>query len=467
VRFTPLLLVLVLLGACASSGVPAVAAQQKGAVRQPEPAPAAPAPVTVDYDLPPRPLPERVGPAAPKASAPAAWRLPAIPPEPLPLPAVATVPPLPRPAPSATVNNPPAPSSNPAPAPQGSAASSPKPAVKPATKPIQPQSTAKAAPPPPTAAATASLLPADKTTGADFRWQDVNVAAGDVMTLHFEKTNWLYLDSPEQQKLLGFQNITRDSDATTFQFRPTAVGDYTLEFQRQDLTNQSTDVRRVKLTVVPPGTRTAATGTTLAPQTSSQSPDDPLEASRKLAASGKTSEAVKKLLQNYKPDDTRANLELARLLDQDGQNDDALVFLDRNLTLPGPDFQGTMELGTKLAAQGDPQKRLPTYVKLWTAGTAAPPEDLYLQVFDALRAGKLDQTKDWAGRYGLWYPQPAQRDHYLYVLGQFLEEPGPNRDVRGAWQAYDEIVNSYPLSPYWRPAGDRAAYLNRHFLQAR
>jgi hypothetical protein len=244
-------------------------------------------------------------------------------------------------------------------------------------------------------------------------------------------------------------------------------GEYTLEFQRQDLANQSTEVRRVRLAVLTAGTRTATTGTALSPQTSAALPDDPLEDSRRLAASGKTSEAVKKLLQTYKADDTRTNLELARLLNQDGQDEDAMGFLDRNLTLPGPDFQGTLELGTKLAAAADPQKRLPTYVKLWTASTTAPPEDLYLQVFDALRAQKLPQVKDWAGRYGLWYPQPALRDRYLYILGQFLEEPGPNRDVKGAWQAYNEVVTSYPLSAFWRPSGDRAAYLNRHFLQAR
>lgn len=343
----------------------------------------------------------------------------------------------------------------------------PSPQPKPVTTPAQPQPTAKPAPQPPTAAATASLLPTDKTTGADFRWQDINAVAGDAVTLHFDKTNWLYLDAAAQQKAVGFQTATRDNDATTFQFKPVVPGDYTLEFQRQDLANQSADVRRIHLTVVPPGTRTASTGTALSPQTSMQAPDDPLEISRRLAASGKTSEAVKKLLQNYKMSDTRTNLELARLLNQDGQNDDAQSFLDRNLDLPGPDFQGTLELGTRLAAQGDPQKRLPAYVKLWTAGTTAPPEDLYLQVFDALRAGKLEQTKDWAGRYGLWYAQPTMRDRYLYVLGQFLEEPGPNRDVKGAWQAYNEVVTSYPLSAYWRPAGDRAAYISRHFLQAR
>lgn len=332
-----------------------------------------------------------------------------------------------------------------------------------AAKPAPPPTTK--APAPTTAAATASLLPVEALNGADFRWQDVNAVAGDAVTLHFEKTNWIYLDSPAQQKTLGFQSISRDKDATTFQFRPLTPGHYTLEFQRQDLANQTAEVRKVSLTVVKPGTRT--TGATLAPQTST-SANDALETARQLAAVGKTAEAVEKLLQSYKADDTRLNLALGRLLNQNGQADEALTYLDRNLTFTGPDLQGTLELGTRLAASRDPQKRLPSYVKLWSVGTLVPSEDLYLQVFDTLRAQKMATLlKDWSSRYASWYAAPRARDRYLYQLGQWLEEPGEQRDVRGSWRAYNEVVQSYPLSPYWKLAGERAAYINRHFLQVR
>jgi tetratricopeptide (TPR) repeat protein len=336
----------------------------------------------------------------------------------------------------------------------------------------QPKATPKptVSPTPATPAASALLLPTDaKTTGSDFHWEDVNAVAGDAVTLHFDKTNWIYLDTPAQQKAVGFQSINRDKDATTFQFRPLVPGQYTLEFQRQDLVNQTTESRKVRLAVVAAGTRTSATGTVLTPQTSSVPANDALEAARQLAAAGKTSEAVQKLLQSYRADDARTNLELARLLNQDGQDDQALTYLDKNLTLTGPDFQGTLELGTKLAATAkDPQKELPAYVKLWSAGTTAPPEDLFVQVLATLRAQKLTaQARDWSARYAGWYPEPKLRDQYLFQLGQLLEEPGDGRDVKGAWKAYDEVVRSYPLSPFWKAAGERAAYLNRHFLQVR
>ena len=321
---------------------------------------------------------------------------------------------------------------------------------------------------PPTAAATASLLPGQQPVSSDFNWQDINAVAGDAVTLHFDKTNWIYLDSPSQQKALGFQSIARDKNATTFQFKPKIPGQYTLEFQRQDLVNQTTDSRKVKLLVVATGTRTSTTGTALAPQTSSTLPNDALEASRLLASTGRTAEAVQRLLQSYKADDARMNLELARLLNQTGQDDQALSYLDKNLTMPGPDFEGTLELGTKLAALRDPEKKLPSYVKLWTSGTTAPPEDLYLQVFEALRKQKFSQlVQDWSGHYSLWYPAPQMKDGYLFQSGQFLEEPGPGRNIQNAWKAYNEVVQNYPLSAYWKLAGERAAYLNRHFLQAR
>lgn len=322
--------------------------------------------------------------------------------------------------------------------------------------------------PPATVAASASLLPTSPPTSSDFQWQDVNAVAGDAVTLHFDKANWLYLDPPSQQKTLGFQSINRDKDSTTFQFRPLVPGQYTLDFQRQDLAIQTNETRRVRLTVGAPGTRTASTGTTLSPQTSTTPANSPLEASKILAAGGKTSEAVQKLLEGYRPNDTRTNLELARLLDQTGQDDEALSYLDKNLSLPGADFQGTLELGTRLAATRDPVNKLPAYTKLWMAGTVAPPEALFLQAFEALRSQKqLTQAKEWAGKYASWYPEPQSKDRYLFELGQLLEDPGTPRDIKGAWKAYNELVESYPLSPFWKAAGERAAYLNRHFLQVR
>lgn len=339
------------------------------------------------------------------------------------------------------------------------------PATTPVVAPAAPKATST---PPPTVASTATLLPKDTGRTSDFLWQDVNAIAGDVVSLRFEKTSWLYLDAPSQQKLVGFQSITREKDATTFQFRPAIAGDYVLEFQRQDLAAQSSEVRKVHLEVRPVGSRTSTTSTGLNGVVTDQRPSDAIETSRKLAASGRTAEAVQKLLQNYRADDARVNLELAKILGDNGQSDEALSYLDKNLNLSGQDINESLSLGTKLATLRDPQKRLTSYLKLWTAGSVAPSEELYLQVFETLNAQKMfSQASEWLKRYSTWYPAPQWKDRYLYQVGQLLEEPGENRDVRGAWRAYTEVVENYPLSTLWRAAGERAAYLNRHFLQVR
>jgi len=350
-------------------------------------------------------------------------------------------------------------------------ATSPQP-QKPAAKPLTP------APPlltgsasgPPSAAALASLLPApDSTNGADFQWQDINAIAGNTLTLHFAKTNWIYLDSPEQQKKVGFQSISRDAGATTFQFRPEQEGEYTLEFQRQDLTNSSSSVRKVRLRVTAQGTRTTSTGTSAEPQTTKETPDSVLERARQLEADGKMPEAAK-LLQSAGSDrDPRINLELAKLLDQSGDKELALATVGKNLSLPmGPDTNASLLLGTQLAAGQTPAYQLPAYVKLWLTGKQSPPIDLYLAVMDGLRSTGLDDLlQSWTTRYDQWYPDQSSRDGYLFRLAQWLERPGPFRNLQQAWQSYQQIVQSYPLSRYWQPAGERSAYLNRHFLQVR
>ncbi len=475
-----LVLVLVVLTACATASGPRTTA----------PAPQVPPENSVSYPLPTAPWPlrsstvSRQAPALVHSWPKPSFQKPALvvsavtkPLSELPLPEVRILPlkltPVSRSWPSVSQEKTPVPLAEPAapvlPMPKAAAMTAAAAKAKPkapATVPAVGQpGTKPVATPPGTAAATASLLPqAPPTQGQDFRWQDVNAVAGDAVTLHFDRSNWLYMDSPSQQKAVGFQAISRDKDATTFQFKPTTPGQYVLEFQRQDLVNQTTDSRKVRLMVVAPGTRTSTTGTAVAPQTTSGPQGDPLEASRQLAAAGKTSEAIQRLLQSYKADDTRMNLELARLLDQTGQGEQALGYLERNLTVPGPDFQGTLDLGTKLAAQA-PEKRLPTYAHLWLTGTKPPAEDLYLQVFQGLRTLKGSTlAQEWSRKYPLWYPAPQFRDGYLFQLGQLLEAPGEGRNIQAAWKAYDEIVQNFPLSPYWKSAGERAASLNRHFL---
>ena len=62
---------------------------------------------------------------------------------------------------------------------------------------------------------------------------------------------------------------------------------------------------------------------------------------------------------------------------------------------------------------------------------------------------------------------PQARDQYLYLTGTLLESPGELLNIKDAYKAYSEVVEKYPLSTWWKASGDRASYLNRHFLQVR
>ncbi|MEI8092880.1 MAG: hypothetical protein WCG80_01570 [Spirochaetales bacterium] len=314
---------------------------------------------------------------------------------------------------------------------------------------------------------TPGLLPGAAAEAQDFSWQDMNISVGETLSLHFPKANWLYLDSPAQQKILGYQSTTREKDGTTFAFKPMSIGQYILEFQRQDLVTPATEVRHVRVKVAAAGTKTATTGTVTNPQ-STTATNDAVEASRRLAAAGKTAEAVQRLLQNYREQDTRTNLEIARLLEEGNQTTDALDYLDKNLTLDTPDLKDSLVLGTRLAVKVPASQKLPAYVRQWLTSPVAPPEDVYLSVLASLKDQKLTTlAKDWLRVYDLWYKAPVSRDLYLFLTGNLLEAPGDLLNIKEAYKAYSELVAKYPLSAYWSAAGERASYLGRHFLQVR
>jgi hypothetical protein len=91
-----------------------------------------------------------------------------------------------------------------------------------------------------------------------------------------------------------------------------------------------------------------------------------------------------------------------------------------------------------------------------------------LSVLGSLRELKLPTlSKDWMRLYDTWYKAPVSRDQFLYLCGNLLESPGELLNIKEAYKAYSEVVAKYPLSPWWKAAGERASYLNRHFLQVR
>ncbi len=62
---------------------------------------------------------------------------------------------------------------------------------------------------------------------------------------------------------------------------------------------------------------------------------------------------------------------------------------------------------------------------------------------------------------------PGGSDELYWLLGQALEINGPKRDVKAAFAAYSKLLDFWPRSTWYRQAKDRAAYIERYYLEIR
>jgi outer membrane protein assembly factor BamD (BamD/ComL family) len=62
---------------------------------------------------------------------------------------------------------------------------------------------------------------------------------------------------------------------------------------------------------------------------------------------------------------------------------------------------------------------------------------------------------------------PGGSDELYWLLGQALEFNGPKRDVKAAFAAYSKLLDFWPRSTWYRQAKDRAAYIERYYLEIR
>jgi len=58
-------------------------------------------------------------------------------------------------------------------------------------------------------------------------------------------------------------------------------------------------------------------------------------------------------------------------------------------------------------------------------------------------------------------------DDRLFALARFLEQAGPDRDLRSAASLYRLILDDHPLSAHWDDSRSRLEYLRRHYFEVR
>lgn len=61
----------------------------------------------------------------------------------------------------------------------------------------------------------------------------------------------------------------------------------------------------------------------------------------------------------------------------------------------------------------------------------------------------------------------SRRDEALFLKGQILEQDSYLKDIKGAVNAYQTLLDNYPASSYWNKANKRIIYLKRFYIEVR
>jgi len=61
----------------------------------------------------------------------------------------------------------------------------------------------------------------------------------------------------------------------------------------------------------------------------------------------------------------------------------------------------------------------------------------------------------------------ARRDEALFLKGQILEQDSYLKDIKGAVNSYQSLIDNYPASSYWNKANKRIIYLRRFYIEVR
>lgn len=293
---------------------------------------------------------------------------------------------------------------------------------------------------------------------------------GEEVFLQFNSLGWLLLDTGNDLQKLGFSAPKYEKQTTSFVFKPKQTGTWQLEFQRQDNVQGQWETQKVKLTVLPknevlPVNRPK---TDLVPESSAPGLGQNFADAEAQERAGNLDAALKLYLANYSPDNSLLNLKIGTLLAAKGQNSEALKYLERNLGGNSPQLGESQEKALGLLLKtSDPDRLLRILVAGGQKGLR-PTEARMLEIADFLQKNNRDdEALKLLANQPLWYDKPEKTDVWLYLTAAILEKPGARRDIKKSFDLYNELLEKYPLSPYWSLAGERANYLNRHYFQLR
>ncbi len=284
--------------------------------------------------------------------------------------------------------------------------------------------------------------------------------------ISLQEKGWIFTGESRGREGITFENRVIRENSTLFVFRVVDLGDYTLQFQRQNLSQGIVYIEKIHVKVLPDEEFfKAVSGGEVVIEGRGEGD---YRAAGRMLKSGRNDEALEEYLRQYVEGDPEIDNTIADLSFSLGKNDLAEKFWEKNISPDSPyrdlALYGKFRVGVATKNQRTYDLLLEEIMEL-----DLPEKE------SALVEAALFQEE--AGNYNEViyllefvldaYSVDIKADFACFKLATLYETVSEVKNIQKAYDYYERILLDYPTSIYWEPAVERMEYLERHFLHIR
>ncbi|NOY09825.1 MAG: hypothetical protein GXP33_13395 [Spirochaetes bacterium] len=308
----------------------------------------------------------------------------------------------------------------------------------------------------------------------------------DSIIISFTGRGWLYKGLVNNKnsknnksgiKAIQYGGKEYNNEKTTFNFKASALGNYDIEFIKQDNSSGKNESRIVQLKVVPEADfdkYLAEAKNTDRIKRSKLDPD--ISAADNLYKMGSYRAALNEYLKVYDSNNSYLNQKIADIYFNEKEYDAALKYWEHNLDKKNIYYSEALAGTMMSAAAVDDIARIFEYLESFeklpennaeTDNQIKKEEAVFFTAGELYKHGRIKFALKLFDNYIRNYPAGEQLDAVYFYLGKIYEEAADVRNLKKSLYYYGKVYNNYSGSSYYLAAGKRIRYIKRHFFDIR
>lgn len=307
---------------------------------------------------------------------------------------------------------------------------------------------------------------ADDSTGGDGEAQNVYAVPEDVIAVSLEGNGWVFTGVGGDKRGITFKARENAEGYTEFVFLTAELGEYRLNFRKQDLFTGEDESSTVLVSVVSPE-RFSELLNLDGGETNAQPRGFILADS--YYSDEQYEDALEEYLKNYIEGNPKVNQRIAELSFNNGDYEDARLFWEKNLHVNNDTYREKAVAGLlSTAIETDDPAVFKRFLPELTRLQRVEKNELLEKAIEyQIDRAELTSAVRLLEEYVTEYYGNFKSDWAYFTLGALHEQAGPVRDLQKAKHYYRVVIQDFPASAYYDKADERIRYIDKNFLHVR